>query len=322
MEVVDNIYYKEGTDNILKDYKSEDKEYLLKIASNVTIKSYREIGKKVASSLTGLSCTKRKAVKGINEILKFYYNNIPKGFKRVPGFYEICNEDGVCLRYNRRPIPDNKNKKGYIECDLNYINVINDKKQINTFKHRAIALTWIPNDNNKSQVNHKNGIKIDNRKDNLEWNTLIENIKHAHDNGYYNTEKMKLNGNGEKNSQSKLTIEKVIELRKIISDYSNVMIKELSKTFNVSNDIIKDVLNKTNKLDIPRPTYNKLVVNSRSGKLFMKKVLLCKNSENYIRGFMINKLSNFHLQLSIKYNISTPTVRDIVARRSWNYDNC
>jgi len=71
-----------------------------------------------------------------------------------------------------------KNTAGYIEITLRGIG-----KALNKKVHRAVGEAFIPNKYNKPFINHKNGIKTDNRVENLEWVTEKENVRHAIDTG-------------------------------------------------------------------------------------------------------------------------------------------
>lgn len=53
-----------------------------------------------------------------------------------------------------------------------------DNKKKNVRVHRAIALTWLPNPDNKTQVNHKDLNKRNNKVSNLEWCSPKENMNH------------------------------------------------------------------------------------------------------------------------------------------------
>lgn len=54
-----------------------------------------------------------------------------------------------------------------------------DNKMKTCYVHRLIGINWIPNPQQKPEINHKNGKKVDNRKVNLEWATSSENQIHA-----------------------------------------------------------------------------------------------------------------------------------------------
>ena len=101
------------------------------------------------------------------------------------------------------------------------------------YVHRLVAEQYIPNPEKKPCVNHINGIKDDNRVENLEWVTYSENTIHAYDNGL-----LKLR---------KLTEQQIDEIRMKYKPFKYT-IPTLSKEYGVGLNTIHQILkNKTYK---------------------------------------------------------------------------
>ena len=104
---------------------------------------------------------------------------MPETWSKIEGFpnYSVSTE-GRVINDNTGEIKQTKLCKGYNAVDL-YSNGKRTTKRV----HRLVCETFLDNPDNKEQVNHKNGIKTDNRLDNLEWVTASENVQHAFANG-------------------------------------------------------------------------------------------------------------------------------------------
>lgn len=127
--------------------------------------------------------------------LNFTLENLP-GEVWLPifgweGSYEISNKGRVKSLPKKYPIPNNggiristvkihkldigkKKGKEYARAKLN-LNNCSKKYSV----HRLVATHFIPNVENKPQVNHKDGNKLNNDVNNLEWATSSENQIHA-----------------------------------------------------------------------------------------------------------------------------------------------
>lgn len=93
--------------------------------------------------------------------------------------YEVSTEGQVRKISNNFYPKSFVDKDGYLSCSLSYGNGIKKKHRI----HRLVAHAFIPNPENKPEVNHINSKRDDNRVENLEWVTRSENEKHAYRDG-------------------------------------------------------------------------------------------------------------------------------------------
>lgn len=99
-------------------------------------------------------------------------------WRKIKGYelYEVSNFGRV--RSNQKTecvILKTSLKRGY--CG---VTIYNEKGKIQISVHRLVAEAFIPNPENKPQVNHKDGNKQNNTVENLEWVTQSENALHAY----------------------------------------------------------------------------------------------------------------------------------------------
>lgn len=93
--------------------------------------------------------------------------------------YEISNLGNVFSLVKCNPISPYFSPKGYLIVKI----CKGDGTNFCTGVHRMVALEFIPNPLNLPEVNHKNGIKTDNKVENLQWCTGQQNIRHAIETG-------------------------------------------------------------------------------------------------------------------------------------------
>lgn len=169
-------------------------------------------------------------------------------YRAFPEFpkYE-AGEDGsiYSLNYNhtgkRKELKQITNDEGY-----NYVFLVVNNIRYKRLSHRMIAITFIPNPENKPQVNHINGIRNDNRVENLEWCTARENAIHGFRvNGRKHSEKQKAivkkMFSGESNPKAKLNEAMVLSIRRLRQ--KGLSLKEIAERHDISRSQVSVIAN-------------------------------------------------------------------------------
>lgn len=172
--------------------------------------------------------------------------------------------------------------------------------------HRLVATAFIPNPENKPEVNHIDGNKLNNTLKNLEWVTKHENMKHAHS--------LKLrDNNGTGNPRNILTEKEVLEIYDKLLDGARV--SDLATSYNVSRPAISDIKAKRNWQD--------LLSDLPDIKHKAKQESLSENTVRWIcselqQGIRVCDI----LKKSMNKNITEEKIFDIKRKKTFRYISC
>ena len=151
------------------------------------------------------------------------------------GMFSISEDGHLRNDLTGNILKNNIGQNGYYQITIKPYG--RDGKCFSLRLHKLVAQAFIPNPNNKPQINHKDGNKLNNHYSNLEWVTQQENSRHAEDNGLMNR------CHGLKMKNVKLSEVDVIWIREnFIPDDEEFGYQGLARRLNVNRGTIRDVV--------------------------------------------------------------------------------
>ncbi len=147
-------------------------------------------------------------------------------WKDIPGFedYQVSNTGKVCSvartvkTWNgTRPVRERIKKTSVNRHGYEIVTIRTKTVSV----HRLVAKAFLPNPEGLPEVNHSNGIKIDNWVSNLEWSTHSANMKHAFTTGLQKPNKPWLGKSGSANPGSK-AVEQLTNDGKLIAKFGSI----------------------------------------------------------------------------------------------------
>ena len=165
---------------------------------------------------------KNKLTKLEKELLKIQWRDIY--IDGIQTNYEISNSGLVRNKTTNHLLHLHLDRKGY-----RTVSFSTPTRRVCTKKvHRLVAIAFIPNPENKSDVNHKDGNKSNNNDWNLEWMTRKENIEHAMRTGLWKKESYRF-----QDYVDKLIEEQILKICKLLQD--GVSVSEVVKIIKANN---------------------------------------------------------------------------------------
>ncbi len=145
-------------------------------------------------------------------------------WKKVSGYplYEVSTYGHIRNVSTGLILKQKKHKQGYRELQLSLDGVRKTK-----LVHRLVAYEFCLLRLGANEVNHKNGIKSDNRSVNLEWVTPAENMRHSRLTGL----------------NAKLSTGDIREIRRLRKE-TDIMQKDIAKLFNIAPHTVSQVVNR------------------------------------------------------------------------------
>ena len=138
-----------------------------------------------------------------------------------------------CVRNNKtgKILKTILDKYGYEQVCL-----FHDGNRYSLTVHRLVAIAFIPNPENKPEVNHKDGIKYHNEISNLEWSTEKENVIHSYATGLHENR-----ATGENHGMNKYTVYQITKVCELLEENKKTY-KEISKITGVPTSTIQDIM--------------------------------------------------------------------------------
>lgn len=162
-------------------------------------------------------------------------------FPEVYDMYYIDENGQLYTDYGTKAMSNNALQNGYIV--NSYFGENGYRKDMK--RHFVVATVFLERTEGQDQINHKDGNKLNNNINNLEWCTSKENIRHAWDNNLTKARK------GSKNNWAILNEEQVLEIAELLQ-FKTMTGRAIAKKYNVSPQTISAIKCRHNWADLTK----------------------------------------------------------------------